>query len=187
MRATHLLLLAAITAAMSIGCKNKEPPAPAPAPLPAAPAPASAAPAAKSDKGAPGAGDRSGKSIANAMALRPGVPLSFRAPCSGAPLYVGPFTFTKSPEKLQVRAEVTGTSTEQICWGTAHFVDNVGARPVVAGLPCVEGGKPHTVTLEHEYSPHNGGSDVTPVYWELKNDEKKPEGCHTVDVKLTLL
>lgn len=183
---TMTLALAAAVAVTAAACTKKDPP-PAPTPAPPPAAPASAAPAAKSDKGAPGAGDRSGKSIANAMALRPGAPLSFRASCSGAPLYVGPFTFTKSPEKLQIRAEVTGTSKEQICWGVAHFVDGAGARPSVAGLPCVENGQPHSTTLEYEYSPHNGGSDVTPIYWELKSDEKKPEGCHTVDVKLSLM
>lgn len=184
---TITLALAAAVAVTAAGCTKKQDPAPTapPAATPAAPAPA--APAAKSDKGAPGAGDGSGKSIANAMALRPGASASFRAACSGAPIYVGPFTFTKSPEKLQLRAEVKGTSAQQICRGTAHFVDSAGGRPAVAGLPCVHDGKTETATIEHEYSPANGGSDVTPVYWELKNDEKKPEGCDTIDVKLTLL
>ncbi|MBK6465394.1 MAG: hypothetical protein IPF92_30975 [Myxococcales bacterium] len=178
------LALAAAVAMTAAGCTKKQDPPPPPAATPAAPAPA--APAAKSDKGAPGAGDRSGKSIANAMALRPGAPTTLRAACSGAPVYVGPFTFAKSPTKLELRAEVKGTSAAQICRGTAHFVDSAGKRPQTAALPCVQDGKPVTVTIEHEYSPHNGGSDVTPLYWELKNDEKKPEGCDTIDVKLTL-
>lgn len=183
---TITLALAAAVAVTAAGCTKKEEPVPtSPGSTPAAPAPA--APAAKSDKGAPGAGDRSGKSIANAMALRPGAPTTLRAACSGAPVYVGPFTFTKSPTKLELRAEVKGTSAAQICRGAAHFVDSAGGRPQVAGLPCVHDGKTETATIEHEYSPANGGSDVTPVYWELKNDEKKPEGCDTIDVKLTLL
>lgn len=182
----RIITLTAVAVALTAaGCTKKQEPVPPPAATPASPAPA--APAAKSDKGAPGAGDRSGKSIANAMALRPGAPTTLRAACSGAPVYVGPFTFTKSPTKLELRAEVKGTSAAQICRGAAHFVDSAGGRPQTAGLPCVQDGKTVTATIEHEYSPHNGGSDVTPLYWELKNDEKKPEGCDTIDVKLTLL
>lgn len=162
---------------LPLGCNKKEPPAPPPV-ASAAPAPAAS--------GAPGAGDRSGKSIANAMPVVRGTPTKFRLPCSGAGVFVGPFAFTKSPEILSLRAEIKGTTGEQVCRGEAHFVDGAGGKPAVAGLPCVEGGNPAAVTLTHEHSPHNGGNDANPVFWHLRGGDPLPDGCGTLDVTLTL-
>jgi hypothetical protein len=144
----------------------------------------SAAPAASG--GAPGAGDRSGSSIANAKALVKGTPTTFTVPCDGSAVYVGPFTLTRDPEKLAVRAEAKGTSKAQVCMPDGHWVDAKGGNPSIASVPCVEDGKPAQTTLQYEYSPGNGGSNVTPVYWRIKHESAKPAGCDTITVTLTL-
>lgn len=135
--------------------------------------------------GAPGAGDRSGSSIANAKPLLKGTPTTFTIPCNGTPVYVGPFTLSRDPEKLVIRAEAKGTSANQVCTSDGHFVDAKDANPTVSSIPCVEGGKAQQAKLEYEYSPGNGGSGMTPVYWRVKSDGAKPAGCDTVVVTLS--
>lgn len=135
--------------------------------------------------GAPGAGDRSGTSIANAKALTRGTPTTFTVPCNGAAVYVGPFALTRDPEKLVINADVKGTTNAQVCISSGHFVDAKDAHTGVAGIPCVEQGKPGSAKLVYEYSPGNGGNGATPVYWSVKHDEVKPPSCDTVTVTLT--
>lgn len=135
--------------------------------------------------GAPGAGDRSGKSIANARALVAGTPTVFQVPCTGEKVYVGPFTMRHDPERLVVRASVKGTSASQVCIHEGHWVDARGEHPAIAGLPCVEGAAATETKLEYEYSPGNGGSSMTPVYWQVRHSEPKP-ACETVTVTLSL-
>ncbi|MBS2020654.1 MAG: hypothetical protein JST00_47815 [Deltaproteobacteria bacterium] len=134
--------------------------------------------------GAPGAGDRSGTSIANAKPVVPGVPTTFTLPCNASAVYVGPFSMSKDPETLVVNAEVKGTTKSQVCVVEGHWVDAKGGNPAIAGLPCVEGGVAQKTTLAYEYSPGNGGSGVNPVYWRIKLDAAKPAGCDTVEITL---
>lgn len=149
------------------------------------PPPKSAAPPASASAVAPGAGDRSGTSIANAKALVRGTPTTFTVPCTGAAVYVGPFTLAHDPQKLVLQAEVKGTGKGQVCTPDGQFVDAKDQSPRVAGLPCVEEGKAQAVKLEYEYSPGNGGNAANPVYWRVKQESAKPAGCETVTVTLT--
>lgn len=142
--------------------------------------------ATASSAGAVGAGDRSGSSFANARPLPRGTSTTFSVPCSGAPVIVGPFSLTHDPERLVVRADAKGSSLAQVCVPDGHWVDAAGENAVVAGIPCVEGGRTVSTNLEYEYSPGNGGNAVNPVYWRVKLVDPKPAGCDTVTVTLAL-
>lgn len=174
--ARHLFLVLFSLSACSRDELGKNPP-------PSRGAAPSAAPAASA--GAPGAGDRSGSSIANAKALLPRAPVTFTVPCDGSPVYVGPFTLARDPERVVVRAEAKGTSKAQVCVTDAHWVDAKGGNPSIAGIPCVEDGRTEKATLSYEYSPGNGGASVNPVYWRIKLDGPKTAGCDTVQVTLS--
>jgi hypothetical protein len=135
--------------------------------------------------GAPGAGDKSGSSSANAKELVKGKPVEVSVPCKGR-VYFGPFTFSKDPSKIELSAElVNDSSQDQICaggwWvdGAERFVEN-------ARIGCVEKKLPRKDTFAAEYSPHNGGSNANPIYLQLGFDEDQPDGCQSIRVKLNV-
>jgi len=155
----------------------------------AARAPNSSAPSASgvpvAEGAAPGAGDKSGTSSANAKALEKGKPVDLVVPCKGK-TYVGPFTFSKDPSKLQIAVELKNESSQdQICAG-GWWVDGAETFVENARIGCVEKALPRKETFSAEYSPHNGGSSANPVFLKLGFDEDQPDGCQSIKVKLSL-
>lgn len=148
----------------------------------ASPARAAAAPPAAS--GAPGAGDKTGSSLANARALTQGSPVTFELPCD-APVVLGPFRFTRDPEKLAVHARARSLQGEQICVG-GSWVKATGAPAGGAGVGCPEGPHEAIQDVEYEYSPGNGGNDGNPVFLRFAHEPPRPKGCATVSLTLAL-
>lgn len=149
-----------------------------------APAPPKDGPKVTAAQGTDGGGDGSGTSIANARALRKGAPATFTLACS-ATVYVGPFRFTKDPEKLVLQGKAKNSSTAQICVG-GEWLDGTGKVLGPSGIGCADGKAAAEGKPELEYSPGNGGNGANPVYLALKFGEPKPPGCPSIDVALSL-
>lgn len=174
-RRIHLALTAALTltCALSSACKK---------PAPSSSEKTSAAPAAKST--ASGTGDKSGKSLSNAKALTKGAGDTVTLPCD-ARVFYGPFAFSKSPEVLTLHGSATSPDGNQVCIG-GEWVDSAGKFVAVAGIGCPEGSAATEQDQTLEYSPHNGGSGASPVFYVLKGAEKHGTTCPAARVTLSM-
>lgn len=162
------------------GCTKDAPAPPKEKPTTAA----TAAPKVTAAQGTDGGGDGSGTSMANARALQKGAPATFTLTCS-ATVYVGPFRFTKDPEKLLIQGKTKNASTAQICVG-GEWLDGAGKVIGPSGIGCADGKAAAAGNPELEYSPGNGGNGANPVYLALRFSEPKPAGCPSIDVTLSL-
>ncbi len=183
MHRTIIVTLAPLLLALCLeGCTKDAPPPPTD--KPSTTATATTARSVSAAQGTDGGGDGSGSSLANAKALQKGAPATFTLTCS-ATVYIGPFRFTKDPEKLVIQGKGKNSSAAQICVG-GEWLDGSGKVIGPSGIGCADGkgaaeGKP-----EIEYSPGNGGSGANPVYLALKFSDPKPAGCPSIDVTLSL-
>lgn len=106
-----------------------------------------------------------GTSIASATPLPVGAKVEGTLAC-GQKAYVGPFEFTKDPETIEIKASIrTVAASGQACGG-GHSVDKTGQPVATLGFGCSTGG-PHEEVVSLQYSPGNGGSGATPVYFEV--------------------
>lgn len=139
-----------------------------------------AAPSAQ-EKGAAGAGDKSGKDTANALALAKDKPASFDVECKGA-VFVGPFTFRGDKDTIKVHGEAKSKKGDQSCVGGA-WLDEKGEFIATAGIGCAEGDKATAGDTALEFDPKSGGNDHRTVFLKINLDETV---CAPVSIKLTL-
>lgn len=131
-----------------------------------------------------GAGDKSGKSIADARPLGKTASGPVTVPCDGT-VYYGPFVFSKSPETLTIHATAKSPSGTQVCVG-GEWVDAHGKFLETGGVGCVEQAFVVETDIAFEYSPHNGGHGERAVYYALKLADTRPAGCKSATVSFTL-
>lgn len=132
-------------------------------------------------KGAAGAGDKSGKDVANALPLAKDKPASFELDCKKA-VFVGPFAFAGDKDTLKLRGEAKSQKGPQSCIG-GSWVDEKGESVAVSGLGCAEGDKTITGEPTLEFDPKTGGNGQRTVFLKLNADENT---CAPVSIKLTL-
>lgn len=177
-------VLLVLGSASIAACSKDPPPTPSAPPTEVKPVAAPAAEKPAAPAGAPGAGDFSGSSIANAKALKPGVPLAVTLPCSGS-VFVGPFTFNKDPERVLIQTLGRSNSGGQECLG-GSWQDKSGTFLETAGFGCPEGTNTSPGTAQFDYSPGNGGHGANPVFLELKAPDGLAADCKPPTVTLTL-
>lgn len=149
---------------------------------PASSAKASSEPAANAQtKGAAGAGDKSGKDVANAQSLTKEKPTSFDLGCKQA-VFVGPFVFVGAKDALKVRGEAKSKKGDQACVGGA-WVDEKGEFIATSGIGCAEGDKASNGEPVLEFDPQAGGNDHRTVFLKVSMEESV---CADVSVKLSL-
>jgi hypothetical protein len=176
----HAPLLTLLSSVAVAGCGSKEPSASSSSSAsPRTTAAKSAEPAAKT-RSAPGAGDKSGKDVANASALEPGKPASFDLAC-GATRWFGPFSFQGDKDTLKIAAEATAVK-DQACVG-GDWRTSSGEFVAVSGVGCSDGGRVSKQTLTIDFDPKSGGNDKNPVFLRI-GMEKDVVGC--ADAKVTL-
>lgn len=135
---------------------------------------------------APAAPAATHASIASALALVKGQPVTVGLPCHGR-VYVGPFAFTHDPEQVKVLYSNKSNSGAQVCTGGTWVDDHDVAIGGNAGTGCVEGASPTTGYIEHTHSPGNGGDGATPAYFFLQiGDGGGAPGCEASTITLTL-
>jgi len=162
----------------AVGCKSSD------KPESSSTARGSAAPSAAALAVAPGAGDKSGTSISNAMAVEPGKTATGLFPCGGS-LVMGPFSFTQEPTKVRLNVTAKNTSTNQACLG-GSWVDGKGKFISVAGIGCLDPGTSHEATVEIEYSPNSGGINANPMYLDLRYGQATPPNCKPLPLEIRL-
>ncbi len=114
------------------------------------------------EKGAEGAGDKSGKDVANASPLSKAAPASFTLKC-GESRFFGPFHFHSDQEDLEIAGEIASESGEQTC-GAGDWKNSRNQFLAVTGLPCTEGKEPVKGKLKISYDPKSGGMSANPVF-----------------------
>jgi len=132
------------------------------------------------DKGAEGAGDKSGKDVANAAPLSKASPASFTLKC-GESRFFGPFHFHSDKEELEIAGQITSESGEQTC-GAGDCKNSRNQFLAVTGLPCIEGKEPAKGKLSILYDPKSGGMGANPVFLRVSLAEMP---CAPSKIELT--